>query len=507
MTGPCLRPYQRDMIAQATAAIETGQRRILLVAPTGSGKTVIVAAFISETIQRGSRVLFLAHRRELITQASRKLHEAGCDHGIWLPGYPLRPAEPVQVASIATLHARAIRSGSVELPRADLVIVDEAHHSRARTYQRLIAAYPGAVLLGVTATPVRGDGRGLGNCYDVLIEGPPIAQLVADGYLVPTVVYAPARPDLTGVRVERGDYVERQLAERMDQQQLVGDIVEHWLRIAQRRPTVVFATGVPHSLHIRDQFRAAGVLAEHIDGSTPIEERDAILAGLARGTVDVVCNCAVLTEGWDRPEVTCLVLARPTKSLGLYLQMVGRVLRPFPGKDDALIFDHAGAVFAHGFVDDPIRWDLAEDRRAENTQHSLRGTYHAPALATCPECAAVRLQGHPCPVCHWRPVAKPIPLDFADGELGRVARDHSVAVPSYSAKDQRDFYGQLLWIAGEKGYQSGWAAHKFKEKFGGWPRPAMRHVSAAPPTDAVRAWVKSRQIAFAKAMSKARAIA
>ncbi|MGA8757449.1 MAG: hypothetical protein WB611_14180, partial [Stellaceae bacterium] len=147
------------------------------------------------------------------------------------------------------------------------------------------------------------------------------------------------------------------------------------------------------------------------------------------------------------------------------------------------------------------------DRRAENAQHSLRGSHHAPALATCPECAAVRLEGHRCPVCHWRPVAKAIPHDFADGELGRVARDHSVAVQSYSAKDQRDFYGQLLWIAGEKGYQAGWAAHKFKEKFGDWPRPAMRHVDAALPSDAVRAWVKSRQIAFAKAMSKARAIA
>ena len=164
----------------------------------------------------------------------------------------------------------------------------------------------------------------------------------------------PEHPDLTGVRVERGDYMERQLAERMDQAKLIGDIVEHWHRLAGSGKTVVFATGVAHSVHIRDEFLRSGVLAEHIDGTTPTEERDAILARLSRGETEVVTNCMVLTEGWDQPDVSCIVLARPTKHMGLYRQMIGRVLRPAPGKEYALVLDHAGAVFQHGFVEEPF---------------------------------------------------------------------------------------------------------------------------------------------------------
>jgi superfamily II DNA or RNA helicase len=502
--APALRPYQADFVSRFEKAVHEGKRRILGVGPTGCGKTIIFAAIARAATGRHRRVLVLAHRRELIKQTSSKLYAVGVGHGIILSGWPTRSGERVQVASISTLHARAVRTSAMVLPPADLIIVDEAHHARARTYRRLIKAYPDAVTLGLTATPCRGDGRGLGNVFDVLIEGPSVAELIAAGYLVPTVVYAPTRPDLTGIRVERGDYVESQLAECMDQQHLVGDTVEYWLKLAERRPTVVFATGVTHSLHIRDQFRAAGVLAEHIDGSTPVDERDAILARLAAGTIEVVCNCAVLTEGWDRPEVSCLVLARPTKSLGLYLQMAGRVLRPSPGKIDALILDHAGAVFQHGFPDDPIEWTLAEDRRAENKVHSARGQYKAPELTTCPECSAVRFEGQPCPVCHWRPVVKAEAVEIAEGELGRVERNRSVVSPMHTADEQRAFYAQLLWIAYEKSYRCGWAAHKFKEKFGDWPRPQMRYAVPILPTDAVRAWVRSRQIAYAKAIANAR---
>ena len=265
--------------------------------------------------------------------------------------------------------------------------------------------------------------------------------------MVPAKIYAPAWPDLKGVRVERGDYVETQLAERMNTAKLVGDIVSHWHRLGQGRQTVVFAVNVSHSVHVRDEFRRSGVLAEHIDGTTPLEERKRILTGLATGKVDIVCNCAVLTEGWDRPEASCLVLARPTKSLGLYRQMVGRVLRPAVGKTDALILDHSGAVFMHGFPDDEIVWALHEDRRAENTSHSARGQHrHAPALTTCPECCAVRFEGKPCPACGWRLVKKPKSGEVADGELGEVSRHCHVKANVYSAEEKQRFYRQLLWI-------------------------------------------------------------
>jgi superfamily II DNA or RNA helicase len=336
--------------------------------------------------------------------------------------------------------------------------------------------------------------------FDIIVEGPSVAALNKAGHLVPTRVYAPFRPDLSGVRVERGDYVEKQLAERMDKQQLVGDIVSHWHRLAERRPTVVFATSVGHSVHLRDEFRASGVLAEHIDGSTPVEDRDQILARQAAGTVEVVCNCMVLTEGWDQQLVSCLVLARPTRHMGLYRQMVGRVLRPAPGKTDALILDHAGAVFEHGFIDDPVVWTLDEDKRAENPAQNSRNQHRTPALTTCPECAAVRLEGRACPQCEWQPRPKPHAVDVVDGELAQVDRQRRVRGVVPTVAEKAKLYRELLWIARERSYKLGWAAHKFKAKFGEWPPKG--HFEPLPPEAATRSWVKSRQIAYARALDR-----
>jgi superfamily II DNA or RNA helicase len=460
----------------------------------------VAAAFIAKTIAKGRRALFLEHRRELIQQSANKLHDFGVDAGIVLPGYPMRLDEPAQIASIASLHARAIRSSTIELPLADVVVLDEAHHAPAKTYRRLLDAYPKAVIIGLTATPCRGDGRGLGNHFDVIVECPSVAELTAAGYLVPAIIFAPSIPDLSSVKVDRGDYNERQLAETMDKPPLVGDIVSHWLRLAERRRTVVFATGVAHSLHLRDEFRRAGILAEHIDGTTPIEEREKILADLAAGTVEVVCNAMVLVEGFDCPDIGCLVLARPTKSLGLHRQMIGRGLRPASGKTDCLILDHASGVFAHGFPDDEITWSLAEDRRAENVTHSARGSYSALSLTNCPECSAVRLQGKSCPSCGWRPRQRAGAVDVADGELGRVTRDRRVVAVDYDDDARRRFYRQLLYIAIQRGYQEGWAKHKYRERFGGWPK---WHNADPLPADAeTRAWVRSKTIAYARAAER-----
>jgi DNA repair protein RadD len=503
---PVLRDYQTNAVSRVLDAIEAGKKRILLVAPTGAGKTVLAAALVDNALRKQKRVLFLAHRRELIKQASNKLHATGIDHGILLPGYGPRPEEPVQVASIATLHARAFQSRRMDLPEADLVIVDEAHHCRARTYTKILEAYPQAVVIGLTATPCRGDGRGLGNVFEMMIECPSVAELIEGGFLVGTKVYAPYRPDLKGVKVERGDYVESQLAARMDTGRLVGDIVTHWLRLGERRQTVVFATGVAHSVHIRDEFRRAGVMAEHIDGKTPSEERDRILADLSAGRIDLVTNAMVLTEGWDQPSVSCLVLARPTKSLGLFRQMIGRVLRPAPRKMEALVLDHAGATFTHGFAEDAIEWELSEDRKAENKAHASRGgSAEAPGLTTCPECTAVRMEGKPCGACGWRPQSKAQSIEIDDGDLARVERDRSVRPNTYDDKYKGEFHGQLIWIGQEKGYgrSERWAACKYKEKFGVWP-PSWTPPPPKRPTQEVRSWVHSRVIAWARSQDAAR---
>jgi DNA repair protein RadD len=366
-----LRPYQAHIAAQFERLIAQGKRRVIVVAPTGSGKTVIACAIIAATPRR---VLVVSHRREIVRQTSDKLTAAGVAHGVIQAGNEkkLRPMASVQVASIQTLHARAIRSSTMLMPLADLVIIDEAHHACAVTYRKILEAYPDAIVLGLTATPCRGDGRGLGGIFETMIECPQVAELIVGGYLVKARLYAPVNPDLKGVRTVKGDFHEGQLADRMDRDKLVGDIVTHWHKYGERRRTIAFACSVGHPIHIRDEFVKSGVRAEHLDGSTPKDERDAMLARLASGATEVIANCMVLTEGFDCPDIGCITLARPTKKMGLYRQMIGRGLRPADGKTDVVILDHSGAVFRHGLPEDRVEWSLDPDRHAEAPAHQAR---------------------------------------------------------------------------------------------------------------------------------------
>jgi superfamily II DNA or RNA helicase len=422
--------------------------------------------------------------------------------GLILAGEPMNQMARVQIASVQTLSSRCFRGG-MDLPTADLVAVDEAHHVRARTYRQILDRYPEARIIGLTATPCRRDGRGLGSTFEEMIEGPQVAELIDGGYLVGTVVYAPSAPDLKGVHTRQGDYVESELAERVDRPELVGDIVSHWLRLAGRCKTIVFATSVGHSRHIEDSFNAIGVKVAHIDGSTPKDQRDEILAQLAQGVLELVTNCQVLTEGFDLPDVGCIVLARPTKSMGLYRQMIGRGLRPAPDKQQLLVLDHSGATFRHGFVDDPVVWFLDEDRRAESPEQEARSS--APTtceLLTCSECSAVRMAGNPCPQCGHMPKRRGEHLDVIDGDLARVDRRGRLHPRDWTPEMKRDFQQQLLGIAMQRGYKPGWAAHKFKERFGHWPHH-VSNLMPKIPTAEVLAWERSRRIAWAKAQAKA----
>jgi DNA repair protein RadD len=504
MSAPTLFPYQVAAVRAFHDRIAAGYRAPLLVSPTGGGKTVVAADIVRSMPDGEKRTLVLVHRRELVTQTSAKLQDVGLPHGIIQAGTPPSPIYDVQVASIQTLHARAVRRDIMPLPPADLVWVDEAHHVVARTYSEIVAAYPDAILLGSTATPCRGDGSGLGGIFDTIIETPQVADLIKLGRLVPTRVYAPIDPDLKGVHTVAGDYNEGQLAERMDRAELVGDIVAHWHKFGQRRKTVVFAVNVAHSLHVRDEFVRSGVRAEHIDGSTPKDVRDAILARLASGETDLVSNCQVLTEGWDAPTVGCIMLARPTKKMGLFRQMVGRGLRTADGKTDLILLDHSGAVYRHGFPEDEVAWTLDPDAKPVNRTERNRGNGNGsdgPTILECSRCSALRISGRACEHCGFLPQRRPEGVEIADGELGEVRQRR--AVPTvYGPEERIRWHRMLVWIGRENGYKPTWAAVNFKEKFGAWP-PTPRYAVVEPlqPSPEVRSWVRSRLIAFAKRRS------
>lgn len=500
LATPELRDYQHVAVDGLRDAIRGGARLPVLQAGTGAGKTIMAAEVIRSSQGKGKFCVFLAHRRELVHQASDKLTRFGVAHGIVMAGeQPL--ARHTQVASIQTLTSRWTRRGE-EPPPADLVVIDECHRATARTYRQLIDWYRerGAVVLGLTATPIRTDGTGLGDVFDAMVCCPSLKSLTDDGHLVPARFYAPTNPDLTGVQVRRGDYVDGDLEGVMDRPQLVGDIVTHWLRHAADRKTVVFATSVRHSAHLAEEFRKSGVAAEHLDGETPKDERDAILRSLSDGDLQVVTNCEVLCEGWDQPDVSCLVLARPTKSPVRYLQMVGRVLRSHPGKVDALVLDHAGCVHEHGFPVEFDDWAL-EKGTAQHPNKTQRERQKREAkVIVCEQCFASYTGSPKCPECgHVRQV-KGRDVAYIDGDLGEVKRKGSAEKVEASRGDKQRWWGELLGIAGERGYQRGWASHKYRERFGVWPR-GLADVSR-PPSPEVRRWVKSRQIAWAKAQQK-----
>jgi superfamily II DNA or RNA helicase len=492
-----LYPFQVEIVARA---IE--HHRPLIVMPTGSGKTLVAAEIIKRA--ENSYVLFFAHRRELIHHARKKLSEFGIRAGVILAGHPLDNMQRVQVASVQTLWSRCFRQGQ-EPPLADILFIDEAHHCTARTYRNIIERYPNAQLIGLTATPIRRDGRGLGSTFSTLVEGPQVQRLIDGGYLVGTKVYAPTKPDLEGVRVRQGDYVEEQLAERMDQPKLVGDIITHWHRHAQRRKTVVFATSVTHSIHLYEEFIKSGVRAAHIDGSTPKDERDEILARLSRGDLEVVCNCMVLTEGWDQPDVACCILARPTKSMGLYRQMVGRVLRPYPGKDHALVLDHAGAVFQHGFVEDPMIWGLDKDCKAEAPAQEARQLKPSNRLLECSQCHAIRTGGKPCPHCGFMPKRPGEYLAVREGNLARLDQDYRTKPLQHSTEERQGFYRGLLHLAINRGKNPNSAAHRYRERFGEWPPFSWKQLGPINPSSEAVAWDQHCRIKYAKAMQKAAA--
>jgi DNA repair protein RadD len=271
-----LRPYQAEAIAEIERAIaapsadkESEPCAPLYVLPTGAGKTIVAARIIERAVEAGKRVLVLTHRREILKQTSLKLLGGDLEHGLIQAGLTLDLEAPVQIASIQTLWARCIRTNKVALPAADVIIIDEAHHIAAQTWRKIIEAYPNARRIGLTATPCRSDGRGLGNFFDKIIEGPQIPELILKKHLVPTIYYAPVNPDLSGVQTRQGDYVVSQLADRMNRADLVGDIVSNWHKNGEHRKTLVFCVDVAHSVHVKDEFVKSGVKAEHFDGSTP----------------------------------------------------------------------------------------------------------------------------------------------------------------------------------------------------------------------------------------------
>lgn len=459
-----LRPYQTELVGRLRRAIASGHKRILMQAATGAGKTIISSSMIQSAVGKGKTVLFVAHRKEIINQTSVKLDAIGVDHGVIMAEHPrYKPRLPVQVASIQTLSRRT-------MPPADLVFIDECHLSCSKSFLKLVEHYKDSVIVGMTATPIRLDGKGLGMIYSHLEEAILMSELIEMGFLVKPRVFAPFTPDMSNVKTVAGDYDQHAVAELMDKTSITGDIIKHWKQYAQGRKTIVFAASVAHSEHIQAAFLQDGISARHLDATTKSWLRDKTLEEWRQGRFDVLCNCGLFVEGLDVPETGCVILARPTQSLTIYLQAVGRGMRPAPGKDDVIILDHAGLTHRHGLVDEPREWSLDGKKKSKR---KTQGEEAAPTVTICESCfAAFSRQEFPdkCPQCgEPLPKRKQVVADVrGEGELVELTPEHIARIKERRKQELKaaKTKSELIDLGLSRGYRFPveWADHILEQR-------------------------------------------
>lgn len=450
-----LRPYQDEMYAEARALIQGGDSSILIQSPTGSGKTVLVAKMLKTARDRGYGSWFVVHRRELVKQSVMTMSEsADVPVGIVAAGFPGNRHELIQVCSIGTLRTRREM-----LPRPKLVIWDEAHHTAAATWDAIHQEHPDAVHIGVTATPERLDGTGLRKYFKKLIVGPSISMLIEQGFLTDYKLFAPKPPNLDGVQTVAGDFNRKQLAAAMKGSSVTGDVINHYRKHCDGARMVLFAWSIESSIEMAARFNAVGIPAEHVDGETDNTTRDAAMENFKAGRTRILTNVDLFGEGVDVPAIEAVALLRPTRSLALFLQQIGRSLRPAPGKTHATILDHAGNSFRHGLPDDDREWTL-------DGRKKLKSEDGAP-IKQCPACYAVMRAGAEfCRHCGFVFAPVPRPMKQVDGELEEVESKRLNKEERLREQMGAKSMDDLIKLATARGYQNPekWARFVFNHR-------------------------------------------
>ena len=450
-----LRPYQQQLITDIRLQYQMGRRRVLAVLATGGGKTVCFSYIAQSAARKGNRVCILVHRAELLEQASRSLKAMCIPHGLIQAGRSMNLTHAVQVASVGTI-ARRLHL----LPRDffQLVVVDEAHHTTAGTWSKVVDHFHTAHLLGVTATPIRGDGRGLGEHYEVMVQGPTAAWLTDNGFLARARVLAPPGFDAAGLRKRMGDYDTKQAEQRV--KQIHGDVFSHYCRHLSGQTAIAFCFSVAHAEAVADLFQRQGVAAASIDGTMDSPTRRGLLEDLGTGRLKVLTSCALLGEGVDVPSVGGCIMLRPTASVGLHLQMIGRCLRP-SGDKVAVVLDHVGNTLNLGHHLEDREWSLDGVKKRDREA--------APSVKVCPVCfAANPANAQVCVECRheFRPEVRE--LQVVPGEL-RELQMRARRREQGGAQTLED----LIALGHQRGMKNphGWAKHVMAA------RMARRHSS------------------------------
>lgn len=438
-----LRPYQLAAIVQIRQAFKS-HRRVLFVCPTGGGKTMIFCEIARRSTKR---VLILAHRKELVEQASERI---GVPHGVIMSGMTPNYDERIQIASVMTYASRMHKF------TPEFIIVDECHHTVAGSWEKITRTFPNAFILGVTATPCRLDGKGLGAAFDTLVNSSTIQQLIDLKYLVKPVTYA-SENDFSKIKTTAGDYDKKELMATFGKATITGDAIKTWRKYAEDLPTVVFCISINHAAQVAGMFNLLGHPAEVVTGQLEKSERAARLHRLKTGETKVITSVDIISEGTDIPKVGCIILLRPTKSLALYLQQCGRGLRVVDGKKNCIILDHAGNCFKHGLVTDSREWELTQDK--------IKETKKMATIRQCKNCYAVfGALVDKCPECGYVVPPQPKKMKLVGGELVEIDK---IEVKKYEMKKQ-EWQAKTLeeWenIGRERGYQKGWAYIRYTQQ-------------------------------------------
>lgn len=387
-----LRPYQSDIIDRTRNSMKDGNKSVLIVAPTGSGKTVMFSSFTQQAVQKGNRVLILAHREELLDQISETLCKFKVKHSFISASRPVNYSDQVQVGSVLTVINR-----THVMYKPDIIIVDEAHHCASTTTWGRVISHFNTWSIGVTATPTRLSGEALGDIFNDMILGPSVRELIDLGALCDYKYFAPRSVDLSHVKMSMGDYSKTELSTVMNTSVITGSAVNEYNKHLKDKRAAVFCVSVKHAEDVAENFRSNGIPAASIDGKMDRFKRRQLVDSFKNNKIKVLTNCSIITEGFDLPAMDGVILLRPTLSVSLYLQMVGRGLRTYPGKEFAVILDHAGCAERHGLPCDDREWSLNI-----GIKPSRKPKDSGPPIKICDRCFGAQPIGKPsCIYCNF----------------------------------------------------------------------------------------------------------
>jgi len=453
MRTSLLRTDQKEMIAEARGLIRRGCRRILLQAPTGFGKTFMIGFMIAESNKKNKRSVFIVPSREILSDASQSMRVLGIDHGLIRAGIPPEYQKLAQIATVQTLQRRLTKVAG-----PDFVVVDEAHHTPAAQWQRVLNAWPDAIVVGLTATPCRLDGQGLRVLYDAIIQGPTVRELISRESLSDYDLYAPPAIDLKDIKTERRDYRAAELGELMGKSKVVGSAIEHYRKKAAGKRALIGCVTIAQSQKTVDLFLASGIKAAHVDGKMASNERDIIISRFSAGDILILSQVGIVNEGVDIPGIEAAISLRPTQRLSLWLQFAGRALRYVPGKK-AIILDHAGNTERHGPPCQEREWTLdgTKEKKTKEDESDVIvkvcGRCYLTCLNSddeCPEC------GYVFPEKNRGPVEIPGELTKYDLQQERSNKRKEVS----QARTEED----LRAIAKARGYKMGWVKYIMRSR-------------------------------------------